>query len=53
MTITGQNLIAGEWSGNTQGGFKAFDAQTHLAIDIEFADATELEVKTAITRYRC
>ncbi|WP_019026964.1 aldehyde dehydrogenase (NADP(+)) [Colwellia piezophila] len=50
MTITGQNLIAGEWSGNTQGGFKAFNAQTHRAIDIEFADATELEVNTAIAR---
>jgi alpha-ketoglutaric semialdehyde dehydrogenase len=50
MTITGKNLIAGEWSGNTEGGFKAFNAKTHLAIDIEFADATELEVNTAITR---
>lgn len=50
MTITGQNLIAGEWSGNTEGGFKAFNAKTHRAIDIEFADATELEVNTAITR---
>jgi alpha-ketoglutaric semialdehyde dehydrogenase len=50
MTITGQNLIAGEWSGNTEGGFKAFNAKTHNAIDIEFADATELEVNTAIIR---
>ena len=50
MTITGQNLIAGEWSGDTKGGFKAFNAQTDLAIDIEFADATELEVNTAIVR---
>jgi alpha-ketoglutaric semialdehyde dehydrogenase len=50
MTITGKNLIAGEWSGNTEGGFRAFNAKTHLAIDIEFADATELEVNTAITR---
>jgi NADP-dependent aldehyde dehydrogenase len=50
MTITGKNLIAGEWSGNTEGGFKAFNAKTHLAIDIEFTDATELEVNTAITR---
>ncbi len=50
MTITGQNLIAGEWSGNTEGGFKAFNAQTHNAIDIEFADATDLEVNTAINR---
>ncbi len=50
MTITGQNLIAGEWSGDTRGGFKAFNAQTHRAIDIEFADASELEVNTAIVR---
>ncbi len=50
MTITGQNLIAGEWSGDTQDGFKAFNAQTHSAIGIEFADATALEVNTAITR---
>ncbi|ALO34238.1 fatty aldehyde dehydrogenase [Colwellia sp. MT41] len=50
MTISGQNLIAGEWSGKTEGGFKAFNAQTHKAIDIEFADATELEVNTAIER---
>ncbi len=50
MTITGQNLIAGEWSGDTQDGFKAFNAQTHSAIDIKFADATALEVNTAITR---
>ncbi|MEW6994621.1 aldehyde dehydrogenase (NADP(+)) [Colwelliaceae bacterium MEBiC 14330] len=50
MMITGQNLIAGEWSGDTQGGFKAFNAQTHQAIDIEFADASELEVNTAIVR---
>lgn len=50
MTITGQNLIAGEWSGKTEGGFKAFNAQTHKAIDIEFSDATELEVNTAIVR---
>jgi len=50
MMITGQNLIAGEWSGKTEGGFTAFNAQTHRAIDIEFADATELEINTAITR---
>lgn len=50
MTITGQNLIAGEWSGHTQDGFKAFNAQTHCAIDLEFAEATVLEVNTAVNR---
>ena len=50
MTITGKNLIAGEWSGNTKDGFKAFNAKTHSAIDVEFADATVLEVNTAIKR---
>jgi len=50
MTITGKNLIAGEWSGETGGGFTAFNAQTHQAIATPFADATECEVNAAITR---
>jgi len=50
MTITGKNLIAGEWSGETDGGFTAFNAQTHQAIETSFADATKLEVNTAIER---
>lgn len=50
MTITGKNLIAGEWSGDTDGGFTAFNAQTHEVIDTSFADATELEINTAISR---
>jgi NADP-dependent aldehyde dehydrogenase len=50
MTITGKNLIAGQWSGDTEGGFKAVNAQTQQLIDIEFADATEIEVATAIER---
>ena len=50
MSITGKNLIAGEWSGETVGGFTAFNAQTHQAMATSFADATELEVNTAIIR---
>jgi len=50
MTITGKNLIAGEWSGETSGGFTAFNAQTHQVIETPFADATESEVNIAITR---
>ena len=50
MTITGKNLIAGEWTGDTTGGFTAFDAYTHQALETTFADATEMEVNTAINR---
>ncbi len=49
MTITGKNLIAGEWSGETDGGFTAFNAQTHQALEASFADAAEVEINTAIT----
>jgi NADP-dependent aldehyde dehydrogenase len=50
MTITGKNLIAGQWSGETFGGFTAFDAISHQALKTTFADATETEVNTAISR---
>lgn len=50
MTITGKNLIAGEWTGETAGGFTAFDANSHQALTPSFADATEIEVNTAINR---
>jgi len=50
MTITGKNLIAGEWTGETSGGFTAFDAVSHQAMTTTFADATEIEVNTAIIR---
>jgi NADP-dependent aldehyde dehydrogenase len=50
MTITGKNLIAGEWTGETAGGFTAFDANSHQALATTFADATETEVNTAINR---
>lgn len=48
MTITGKNLIAGQWTGETTGGFTAFNAQSHQAMSTTFADATEAEVNTAI-----
>ena len=48
MTITGKNLIAGEWTGETVNGFSAFDAQSHQAMEATFADATEAQVSTAI-----
>ncbi len=50
MTITGKNLIAGQWTGETEGGFTAFDANTHQPINTPFADATTEEVNTAIIR---
>ena len=50
MTITGKNLIAGNWSGETEGGFVAFDAQANKPMTTSFADATESEVSTAIER---
>jgi len=50
MTLSGKNLIAGQWTGETAGGFTAFDAASHQAMDISFADATETEVNTAISR---
>lgn len=48
MTISGKNLIAGQWTGNTADGFTAFDAFSHQAIPTTFADATTSEVNTAI-----
>jgi 2,5-dioxopentanoate dehydrogenase len=50
MTITGKNFIAGEWSGNTEGGFVAFDAVKNTAIETTYADATEAEVEQAIQK---
>ncbi|GHF85003.1 aldehyde dehydrogenase (NADP(+)) [Thalassotalea marina] len=48
MSICGKNLVAGEWSGTTTGGFTAFHAINNEPMNIEFADATEQEVETAI-----
>jgi len=50
MTITGKNFIAGEWSGETEGGFVAFDAVNNTAIETSYADATETEVEQAIQK---
>jgi NADP-dependent aldehyde dehydrogenase len=49
MTITGKNLIAGQWSGETQTGFFAFNALENVAMKTQFANATALEIDTAIT----
>ncbi len=48
MTISGKNLIAGQWTGDTTNGFTAFNAYSHEAMPTTFADATKLEVNTAI-----
>jgi NADP-dependent aldehyde dehydrogenase len=48
MTITGKNLIAGQWTGDTTHGFTAFNAYSHEAMSTTFADATETEVNNAI-----
>jgi len=50
MTISGQNLIAGEFSGDTTNGFVAFNAIENKAMTTKFADATEQEVAQAISR---
>ncbi|OKY25620.1 aldehyde dehydrogenase (NADP(+)) [Thalassotalea sp. PP2-459] len=48
MSISGKNLIAGEWSGDTLGGFTAIHAAENKPMQTTFADATEQEVETAI-----
>jgi len=48
MTLTGKNLIAGEWSGDTNNGFTATNANTNEAMTEKFADATETEIDQAI-----
>lgn len=50
MTITGKNLIAGEWSGDTSNGFSAINAINNQAMNDKFADATTEEVDLAIAR---
>ena len=50
MPISGQNLIAGEFSGDTTNGFVAFNAIENKAMTTQFADATEQEVTQAISR---
>lgn len=50
MSLTGQNLIAGQYSGDIEQGFTAFNAFTGEPMSTTFADATSSEVETAITR---
>jgi alpha-ketoglutaric semialdehyde dehydrogenase len=50
MNITGKNLIAGEWSGDTSNGFSAMNAITNLTMNEKFADATEQEIEQAISK---
>ena len=48
MTITGKNLIAGQWSGETENGFSAFNAIENVAMTTTFADASSQEIDDAI-----
>lgn len=50
MNITGKNLIAGEWSGDTSNGFSAMNAITNKAMNEKFTDASEQEVTQAIAQ---
>lgn len=50
MTISGKNLIAGQWSGDTQTGFVAFNAIENTPMTTRFADASEAEIEQAISR---
>ena len=49
MPLTGKNLIAGEWSGDTSQGFVAFDAVNNQPMTTTFADATSKEIEQAIS----
>ncbi|WP_448566808.1 aldehyde dehydrogenase (NADP(+)) [Thalassotalea ganghwensis] len=49
MTLTGKNLIAGQWLGDTSNGFVATDAALNQPMETTFADATEAEVEQAIS----
>ena len=50
MNITGKNLIAGEWSGDTSNGFSAMNAITNQTMNEMFADANEQEIDQAINK---
>jgi len=50
MNITGKNLIAGEWSGDTSNGFSAMNAITNQTMNEKFADASEQEIDNAIDK---
>ena len=50
MTVTGKNLIAGQWIGETSQGFSAINAIKNEYMDEKFADATALDVSSAIEK---
>ncbi|GLX79536.1 aldehyde dehydrogenase [Thalassotalea insulae] len=50
MSISGKNLIAGEWSGDFTKGFSATNAVKNEPMPEVFADASETEVEQAIAR---
>ncbi|MFQ3195695.1 MAG: alpha-ketoglutaric semialdehyde dehydrogenase [Colwellia sp.] len=50
MNITGKNLIAGEWAGDTSNGFSAMNAITNQTMHEKFADASEQEIEQAICK---
>ncbi|WP_206483701.1 aldehyde dehydrogenase (NADP(+)) [Thalassotalea sp. G2M2-11] len=50
MTISGKNLIAGEWSGDLTAGFSATDAIRNQAMKEVFAQASKIEISHAIER---
>ncbi len=50
MSISGKNLIAGEWSGDLTAGFSAINAVKNEPMNQVFADARQEEVEQAIVR---
>ena len=48
MALSGKNLIAGEWSGETENGFVAFNAIENKPMTTTFADATESAQKSEV-----
>jgi len=50
MNLTGKNIIAGEYCGDTNDGFVAFNAQLNQPMTTKFVNASELEIHTAITQ---
>lgn len=50
MPITGKNLIAGEWTGDTSSGFSATNALENEVMDEVYADASSSEIEQAISR---
>lgn len=48
MTITGKNLIAGNWVGDTQNGFSAFDVKNNCPLNIKYTEASLNDVNVAV-----